>query len=299
MLHIFLAILKIIGILLAVILGIALFLVLCVLFWPFRYMLRVQYEEKPKAVGRITFLGPVLRLKVVYDEETIIKLQIFGIPVGRRKRRLQEDPEMELSERENVRGRRHPGEDEATEEPLSEEGNRQTFQDETVSGELPVPTEEEKERQKKHKRFKLSEFTEKCRGKLRGLKGSLSRMKGFISRIGELRADEGVRTGISKCKSEIFLLLRKIKPKSLKGYVEFGFEDPSVTGKLLAAVAVLRSMWNTRVQITPDFEKKVFRTELTAKGMIQGFRFVRTGWKMMFDKDIQYMIKQGKGIRRM
>lgn len=299
MLHIFLAILKIIGILLAVILGIALFLVLSVLFWPLRYKLWVQYEDKPRAIGRITFLGPVLRLKIVYEEETTVKLRIFGIPVGRRKRRLQEEPELEPSEKETVRGRKRAGEDEIPQEPLSEDRDRQTVQDGEVSGELPAPVEEEREGQRKHKRFKLSEFLEKCRGRLRSLKGSLSRMKEFFSRICELRSDEGVRTGISKCKSEIVLLLGKIKPRSLRGYVEFGFEDPSVTGKLLAAVAVLRSMWNTRVQITPDFEKKVFRTELTAKGMIQGFRLVRTGWKMMFDKDIQYMIKQGKGIRRM
>ncbi len=79
MLHIVLVLLKIIGILLASILGLLIFLILLVLFVPIRYGIRADNLNELRAEGRVSWLFRLLYIRVTYlDEQLTIRLRLFG-----------------------------------------------------------------------------------------------------------------------------------------------------------------------------------------------------------------------------
>ena len=93
MVHIILAILRIIGIILLIVLGIAAALILLVLFWPVEYQIRLRKEDQPfEAEGRAGWLFHLLSADVQIRERTgTITLKVFGrrlktfrIPEGRK-----------------------------------------------------------------------------------------------------------------------------------------------------------------------------------------------------------------------
>ncbi|MBO4761787.1 MAG: hypothetical protein J5499_00005, partial [Lachnospiraceae bacterium] len=95
MLEIIFLILKIIGFTLLGLLGLALLIVLAILFVPLRYKARGDKHEELKAEGRITWLLHILRIRVTYADgklKTKGKLLFFSILDS------DEDVEEELSD---------------------------------------------------------------------------------------------------------------------------------------------------------------------------------------------------------
>ena len=80
MLHVLLLILKITGIVIACILGLAILIVAAVLFVPVRYKADADYHGKFKAHAKLSWLG-ILRLLVSYDEELVMKAKAFFITI--------------------------------------------------------------------------------------------------------------------------------------------------------------------------------------------------------------------------
>lgn len=48
----------------------------------------------------------------------------------------------------------------------------------------------------------------------------------------------------------------------MEAVLRYGFDDPSYTGKVLAALAVLYPFMSEDTEILPDFEHKVFQGDL-------------------------------------
>lgn len=313
MLHIVLVILKMTGILLAVLLALLLLLVFCLCFVPLRYRLYVRYDKKWYVRGRFRYLGPLLMLRLEYEEGLKMKLCIFGIPVNgsfyrkwrRRRQGAVDEEEEELAGTSS---------NSVEEEPKQYGADFVMRLEEEVSV-LPDREDEhmfekgktaQKEKQKAPSEFgrrvtllgrlRLGwlRFKAACRSFFR----MLGNGKNTIVAIREVYEDDGVRAGIRKGKDEFFRLFRKCKPGSIKGTLKIGFEDPFETGKLLAVLAVVRSMWNYHISIVPDFEQKILETEISAKGSIRGIWLLRLGWRLMLDKDIRYAKKQVEGIRK-
>ena len=76
MLHIILLILKIIGIIIAVILGLAVALLLIVLFVPVRYVIDAGcHDKKLKAHVKVTWIMHIFRGVISYDEELFYSIK--------------------------------------------------------------------------------------------------------------------------------------------------------------------------------------------------------------------------------
>ena len=63
-------------------------------------------------------------------------------------------------------------------------------------------------------------------------------------------------------------LLKFLRPKKLTGNLHFGFEDPSVTGKVLAVLGALYPFYGEHIRINPDFENEIFEGDVLVKGNI-------------------------------
>lgn len=297
MLHIFLVIVKIIGILLAVFLGGLSILVLCILFWPIRYQISAQKKDHVNVSARVSFIGPVIWFRIRYEKNMGYKLRVFGIPVLSDKKKsckqrkekkvsyLDEEEEWDVSD-DNGKAE-YP--------PFFKDKNRkqQLLNEETKPvTEKDIPRHFENLWDKC--KTKLFSFIESLRNKYRTFVNTIKNIRKTLRKIEDIIEDERVQAGFTTLKSEILLLVKKIKPRKLKWYLKIGFEDPSVTGQVLGALAVLRGIWGQNIEAEPDFENKVFETDFSAKGFVQGFRVLRLGWKCLFDKDIKYLLHKVK-----
>lgn len=82
-----------------------------------------------------------------------------------------------------------------------------------------------------------------------------------------IRSDE-LLSMVCFTKDNVLHLLKKIKPKFLKGNIRFGTGDPCSTGEILGAVAVVSGLFAYDVNVIPEFEEKVLEGHVRAKGGI-------------------------------
>lgn len=91
--------------------------------------------------------------------------------------------------------------------------------------------------------------------------------------------------------SELKRLPGKLKPKQINGNLEFGFEDPALTGKVLAGFSILYPYWADNVQIYPRFEEKILKGDINIKGKAAASPFAFMGLRLLLNKNILTTIK--------
>ena len=135
MLHIILLILKIIGIGLLCLLGLALLFILLVLFVPVRYKVRGSYiDKKIKAFGQVTWLGRAVSVLGAYDGDAgenkgSFRVRLFGIPIidtAKPKKDEKKKPDKEEADSKKSRTQKAMSstEQEASEKELPSEKER-------------------------------------------------------------------------------------------------------------------------------------------------------------------------------
>ena len=67
------------------------------------------------------------------------------------------------------------------------------------------------------------------------------------------------RKAFSKVKKEAGKLLKRWKPKVIKGEVQFGFEDPYHTGQALAGLSMIYPFIGDHLLVEPDFERRILK----------------------------------------
>ena len=111
------------------------------------------------------------------------------------------------------------------------------------------------------------------------------------NRILEFVQDETHRGAFKKKKKETGRLIRRLKPKRLEGKVVFGFEDPSVTGRALAAIAPFYPFYLEGILLQPDFERKILRGKLYAKGRVRFLYFLHFAWNLFWNRNVRRTYK--------
>ena len=113
---------------------------------------------------------------------------------------------------------------------------------------------------------------------------SLSEKKDKI--IKELE-DPVHQKAFSKAKKETGKLLKRWKPKVIKGTVRFGFEDPCHTGQALAAFSIIYPFIGEFLSIEPNFERRILKGDVKVCG---GFRMVPLVcflWNLVWCREIR------------
>ena len=329
MVTVILGILKVIGSLLLVILGLLLFVLLCALFVPVQYRFQGQRSAEVPLQGQlaVSWLLHLFGITVDADGTGIsLKLRIFGIPLdtlreflNRREKRKrtqakkravsakkkatknkkQESPEL-LSDKmlteeiapvkksistEKIQ--------ESAEKPLTEKSPRQ---EETAK--QPQKSKPEKKESGENQLFRLFRQVLQLPGRIlkkvqrmlknaENTKKSFDSVKAFIDRQetrGALRLvwKKGIRLG------------RHVLPRSLKGFLAFGFSDPADTGYVLAILGALYPVYGDHIDVTPDFQQKKLEFSLQGSGRVCGIVVLVNGLQLFFDKNIQFILKNRK-----
>ena len=298
MLHIILFILKLSGLLILILLGLILLAVVLVLFVPVRYRGEGSYFNKVKGNMKISWLLHILSVTVRYEEEVLIAVRLFGIPIMRPKKmddELKEAEEimvqaMEIKEPETVKEARQLGRD-----------VKKTVQGESESRQPVLKDIKETEQVEKESwlqalfrkiKKKLIHILEKIKylynricDTLRNIKEKKDEIQAFLSnsenqKTAKLLYRQGKR------------LVRHIFPVKGHGNVTFGFEDPGMTGQALMAASLLYPFFHKYWNLYPVFDRSVFTAEGTFRGRIRLLTVLMIGLRMLLDKNFRTLLKR-------
>lgn len=328
--EIILLILKIVGIILLSVIGIILLLAALIMFYPVSYNLQAAYEDSLYARVKVHWLFHLISVTLDYKEEgKKCILRILGIPIMdflNPKPKKEKKEKKRAKKRKKQKTKVQKSMAQKTGKPVSdnpEETKQQDHALESISrsektGNADFPENEsfsesesflennnDSNSKKENFKSKLKEFWEKLTGfpeKIKTLIKTIIQkvtnlyhkgidLKKKIEKWIEVLKRERTRLAIGKAKQEIMKLLRHILPRKWNAYVEYGFEDPGTTGQIYGYYWMFLGIWNEHFICVPDFEHKVFKGSLKAKGHMQVIKFLYTAFQFMFDKDLVYLRK--------
>lgn len=98
-------------------------------------------------------------------------------------------------------------------------------------------------------------------------------------------------------RDNVLHLWRHIKPKLLRIDMTIGFDDPAVTGQVLGVIAAFCGAARIMPCVTPDFEKRVFESDIEIKGRVTVFVLLKILIKVYFCEELKEFKKSYKSIR--
>lgn len=174
----------------------------------------------------------------------------------------------------------------AVKEPVETAKEKQT----TVKAEADSLSEK-KTVQKKQGFFERIEYTfQRFCDKMNVLIEKKERVFSFLE-------DEIHRAAFGKAISSLKKLAFRLKPKTLSGNVQFGFDDPSVTGKLLALISVISPIFEGNLDIDPRFDEKILLGEILIVGKITAWKFMAFVLELLMDRNIRKTILHIKNFK--
>lgn len=317
--EIILLILKIIGITLLILLGLILLLVLLVVFYPVSYKLSASYMESPDIKFKVHWLFHLISVTLDYGaERKKCILRLLGIPLmdflnPKPKKEKKKKPQKKKSKKKKQKEPRtveqtvstFASEIATTHEAASDaedsepEHGFQTENAEAHSQETPP----QKESRLKSLWDKIIHFPGRIKKvilnifqKIRAVYEKGIDLKGKLEKWIEVLGRDRTRRAIGKARHHIIGILKHMLPRKWNAYMEIGFDDPAVTGKVMGYYWMFIGLWGEHFVCVPDFENKVFSGMINAKGQIQVFKFLYVAYKFMFDKDLVYLRKINKEV---
>jgi hypothetical protein len=86
-------------------------------------------------------------------------------------------------------------------------------------------------------------------------------------------------------------LIKAVRPRKVKGYLDFGSEDPSTTGRVLACAAVMYPVYGRSIAVNPDFENERFDFDLELKGRIYLCVVAKILIQLYFNRKVKRFIR--------
>ncbi|KMZ54906.1 DUF2953 domain-containing protein [Dorea sp. D27] len=313
MLHIILLILKIIGIIIAAILGILVLLVCIVLFVPFRYRVEAASggtSDSIQADMTCTWLMNLIKFTALYhDKKFVWNVRIFFKKMSGEEqadaddiKKFEEEVETDETEYEEILEETEETDGHGAEEHpgLQKKDEKEPRLPERAEAERKENAEDDQEEKtgSGKKRGKFKNIYEKCRQTFRKIKCTILRLCDKIKALSEKKEklsafilDDTHKTAFAKVKKEAFRLLRRLKPRTVKAKIHYGFEDPYRTGQVLAGLGILYPFLGKDTEIVPDFEQKILEGTLLVKGKVHVLHFVMLLWKLFWCREVRATYK--------
>lgn len=270
---------KVIGILLAVLVIVA----LAILFAAVRYCGKISFDDK-KAQISIRWLGVVLCVPILITEKDLQwKVRVFGVPILRsdgahKKRRSKKSsaPKAQKRKAEKAEEQNVPKkQSDKTEEQIA---SKQT----TDQREEQSAFRQADEREKKPRGIRqLFLWLQNVIKIVRKIKKKVHSVQDLVD---ILRSDAG-KAFICIVKENVIHLWKQIHPRRMRGKVIFGTGDPCSTGELLGVLALFYAWYGNGVQIIPDFEQKRIEGNVSFRGRIRMITLICIAWRIIKNKD--------------
>ncbi|MDD3367520.1 MAG: DUF2953 domain-containing protein [Lachnospiraceae bacterium] len=291
-------ILKIIGIILLAVLAFVLILLALLLFWPFHYRLQVNFlNEVLKARVEIFWLLHILWIKYVYPDMDDLNIRVFGFMLGAKEKKGKSPQKKQTKEKQIIETQEN--EKNAKSEIIL--NNVETDQrNVTPAAETTPQLEASEPRKGIWKRvhdfiIRVITFFKNILHTIKGLYAKIKSGEQTVQYYIDLWHSPLMQDEIICLKKYLKKIYRNIHPRIVRGNLQFGFEDPSTTGYILAGYyGALYPYIGKHFTLQPEFEKEIFTGDLVIKGHVNLFVLVVTGLRLYFDKQLRQLLKQLK-----
>lgn len=326
MLHIILLILKIIGIIIAVILGLAVALLLIVLFVPVRYVIDAGcHDKKLKAHVKVTWIMHIFRGVISYDEELFYSIKALWFNIyssdaeSKKEKRPKKNTENNTKEK-NTKNKHIDAIEDKADNVVSKD--KQDSVDEAGLEEADC-IQKKLSLEKPHDEVRESDekSTIEENGKLHTLVNKIKnvyyKIKAFIR-----RAIDTVKAALNKSQAaadtikhkyteirnkvtdpenielvrflwtQIKAVMNIIKPAKYNINIRYGFEDSATTGWVAVRLAVLYGLMGMDVSIIPDFDNSIFEGDIYMKGRFNLYSFLIIGVRLYRNKSFRKLINR-------
>ena len=289
MLHILWMLLKIIGIILLIILGVLVLSVCVVLFVPLRYHGKAEAKgtlDSVKAHLKFSWLLHLVSGYVTYENrETKWQVRILW-----KKLNVEKKDSQEAVFSENV------SEDESSKELKTDTEKDKLKINESEPDKLNKKTNGKTSSKKSEKQKK--NIFEKIKYTFRDFCDKIKALIKKKEKLQEFLTNEIHQSTWRKLKQEIWKLFKFLKPKKLVLNLHFGFANPSVTGKVLAALSMLYPFYLDHINLEPEFDEKILEGDAYIKGTVRGLHLLIVICNLFFDKNIKTTYKAIKNWKR-
>ena len=291
MVHILLLILKAIGILILVLLGLVLAVVCLVLFVPVCYEAGGSWKDKPAGKGKISWLFGAVSLSAGYDGDEsglTAGVRLFGQKLWEMDKEKEAPETHRPLDEETLRGtdaeRKEPKDRKKPEEKETAlwEENQQ-----------PRPEPEDKrhtEHKKKDVFGRIKVFLEKLKFSFQSFCDKLKNIQNIAEEKKAWLEDEENQASLKLLWKQTGRFLRHVCPRGGKGSVTFGFEEPYLTGQVLSAAALIYPFFEGNLEICPVFDETVFEAEGSFKGRIRAGYLLWLGLGILRDGHTRRML---------
>ena len=318
MLHILFLILKIIGIILAVILGLILLVICIILFVPICYKADLHGSGNARELtvhAKVSWLfGLIKAVFALENGKTDLSVRIAWKKFGdsdpvedKAEDRVEEKPKPEkkavMQEKQVIQ--REEKQDDTTNQITDKAVEDQTEKAEKSekSAKTRPESAEKKQRKKKDRKedsdsaSKIEQITEKIKCTYHKFCDKINEITEKKDKITDFLTDETHKNAFLKLKNEAFHLLKKLKPKKIQGEITFGFEDPSLTGRLLAWISMIYPWIGEHTDITPDFEHRTLSGDLSIRGRLYVITPVVTAIRLILSKAVRRSFKDIRNFK--
>lgn len=282
---IFLSILKIIGIVLACIVGFVLLMVLLVLFAPIQYKIHSIGENSETIItGSAKWIFGFLSLKIALVNFIFgYKIKVAGIKLVMGKIPKDTESEKKVSS------------DDSSETPSDMEiEDKETFKEEIHD------PEESKEEFLDLEEDDYIKFTERAKIKLNEHQIFFKKIKEWKSKYEKGKAfleSKEVKKAEKSIKIQIINLLNHIKPKKITGKLNFGLEEPSNTAIIYGMLgSVTEIISDNKLVVTPEFYQKGVNSDFVICGRIFVGYVVLCFIRLIMDKNVKYLFNAVRRI---
>lgn len=318
---IFMLILKIIGIVLCVIIGI----LAVILFVPVCYEVDADIDEMDYTV-RARWLGWLIRFEFRWKEKAHAVLKILWFVIDftdpeavavrkankeakiRKKQEKQRKKEMRKSRKEQRKKRKKEVQQVSEQEKRAKQREAFRRQQETECETAGTDVNTEKhalEVSEKHASEESDVFESKSKAGngAEEKKSVLNKLKSVQEKTGS--AKEKINNGIAVFRflreqelipavwTKLKTFLLHIRPRVLRGHLQFGLADPANTGQILGGIAMIPFLYQTELQIKPDFEadENYIKGQLYTRGHICCIHLVVLLIRLLLDKKLRGVIR--------
>lgn len=307
MLTILFKILSILGILLLILLGIALVVILLVLFFPVCYkMSGKKNAEEMQFAAKIKWLFGLVRVSYSYPVpgKLLAKVLFFTVYDSSEKKKISapgEDthaaPERDITveARETSRTSEPSDASETSGQTLlshdSDIAKTDPATDTEASADAKISAEENTPgpQQETSTFGKIAGFFEKIRYTIRKICDKIKYILQNISFYRELWNDPDTKGLLQHAGKRIGHILKRLRPRKLKVNARIGTGSPDTTGYLYGIYGMILPKLGKGVCITPDFEEAILEGDFKASGHFTVACVLFHSARLLLDKRLQQL----------
>ena len=322
MLGILLTILKIIGIILLVLIGLILLAAAVILLVPIRYHGEGAREEKILSGNvKLTWLLHMISASASLSEDgTKIRVCLFGKTIypktkkPPKKSKAKKMPKQEATKKSEKSEKPKQQSDTVSKEvatiyepqkpnPELPKKEKKNVYEAPEAKKMDEPESEKKQQSQKEKsarpdvKSKFEDIKQKLlavKEKFIDSKAGIQKIKNKIDYWKNLLTSDPMKEAMEFLWKKTKGLLHHILPRRMTGRIHFGFEDPSKTGKTLAYFSMLYPFTKENLVIEPEFETEelILEGDIAFRGRIRLGYLVYVALSVVLNKNIRRQYKR-------